>query len=108
VAFVRSLTNGPIGLSLHAALGSVLVLIGLGLAIRAGATRRWGLLALAISGFAGIAGAAASGVRFVGTGNNGASMGMAASWAVAFIAYLIIMFVTFRDGTKERKALITQ
>ena len=41
-AFGRAVANGPVGLSIHVSLGLALVLIGLGLAIRAGRTRRWG------------------------------------------------------------------
>jgi hypothetical protein len=97
VAFVRAVANGPVGLSIHAALGLVLIVVGVGLAVRAGATRRWGLLTLAIVGFLSIAAAAVSGARFVGTGSNGASMGMATSSASAFATYLVMMFLTLRN-----------
>ncbi len=96
-AFGRAVANGPVGLSIHASLGLVLILVGLGLAIRAGRTRRWGLFALATHGFVALVGAAISGARFVGTGQNGASMGMAMAWALAFLAYLLIAILTLRE-----------
>ncbi len=101
-AFARAVANGPVGLSIHASLGLALVVIGLGLALRAAATRRWGLMALAIFGFANLLSASVSGARFVGSGENGASMGMAMSWAFALVSYLVIMFLTSRQRAAQR------
>lgn len=102
IAFGRAVANGPVGLSIHASLGLALILIGLGLAIRAGRTRRWGLFALAIFGLVALVGVADSGARFVGTGQNGASMGMAMSWALATLAYLLIAVPTLRERAAQR------
>jgi len=101
-AFARAVANGPVGLSIHASLGLALVAIGLGLAVRAAATRRRGLLALAIFGFANLVSAAVSGARYVGSGQNGASMGMAMSWAFALASYLVIMFLSSRQLAAQR------
>jgi len=99
-AFARALANGPVGLSIHGSLGLALTIVGLGLAVRAARTRRWALSALAIVGLVSLVGAALSGARFVGTGQNGASMGMAVSWAIAMVSYLLIMYFTMRERVR--------
>ena len=75
-----AISNGPAAVSIHAVLGLALIVTALGLAIRVAATRRGGLIALAILGMAGLTSAAINGTRFAGSGQNGDSMAMAWPW----------------------------
>lgn len=98
----NALANGPVAVSVHIALGLALIITALGLAIPIAATRRGGLIALAVLGLAGLTSAAINGTRFVGTGQNGDSMAMAMAWAVAMLCYLSILFIAGRDRPRRQ------
>jgi hypothetical protein len=92
-AFGRAVTGGPIVLTLHALLGTVLLLSAITLVARTWSIHRTSLLVLAIVGLVAILMAWFSGARFVGTMANGASMAMGISTSVAILCYLVVLFV---------------
>ena len=53
-----------------------------------------------MAGLAALTSAAINGIRFVGTGQNGASMAMALGWAVALLCYVSIMYVAGRPARR--------
>ncbi len=93
-AFGRAVTGGPIALTLHALLGTLLLVSGITLVVRTWSTHRTLLLVLAIVGFVAILMAWFSGARFVGTMANGASMAMGIATGVAILCYVLIVFVS--------------
>ena len=97
-----AVANGPAAVSIHAVLSLALIVIALALIIRAATIRRGSIIALAVLGMAALTSAAINGTRFVGTGQNGASMAMALAWAVAMLCYLSILFIAGRDRPVRR------
>lgn len=91
--FARAIYNGPVGLSIHAVLGVVLLASATAALVRAILVRRAALIAGAVVGFAGILTAGLSGARFVGSGNNAASISMAIAAGVAIGGYALILFI---------------
>jgi hypothetical protein len=98
VAFGRAVTSGPISLTLHALLGTLLLLSAITLVVRTWSIRQTLLLVLAIVGLVAILMAWFSGARFVGTMANGASMAMGLATVVAILCYVLILFVTPADS----------
>jgi hypothetical protein len=96
-AIERAVSNGPVALAIHACLGLALIVTALAIAVGAAISRRAGFLALALVGLAALAGAAYNGTRFVGTGENGASFGMAMAWAGAMLCYLSMLLLVGRE-----------
>lgn len=92
-AIIRAISDGPLAVALHASLGLALIVVGLAIAIQAAAARLSRILGLAVLGLLALAGAAYNGSRFVSTGQNGASFGMALAWAVALLCYLCILYL---------------
>jgi hypothetical protein len=91
---VRAITNGPVGLTLHAILGLILIATATTAIIRTTRIGRELLLVIAVVGLVSILLAGITGARFVGTGDNGASLIMALATAVAILCYALILFVT--------------
>lgn len=89
----RGISDGPVGLSIHAVLGLVLVVSALTALARSIRLGRPVLIALTTVGLAAVVTAALSGARFVGHGDNGSSMGMAIAAGVAIGAYALVLFV---------------
>jgi hypothetical protein len=92
-AFGRAVTGGPVVLTLHALLGTLLLGAGVSVLVRAARIRRGPLTALAGVALVAILLAWVSGTRFVGHGNNGASLGMAVATAVALLCYVTILLL---------------
>jgi hypothetical protein len=92
--FGRAITQGPVGLSIHAALGIILLISAIAALVRAILVRRAALIGAAVVGLLGIALAGLSGSSFVGNGNNTASLAMAYAAGVAIIAYVLILFIS--------------
>jgi hypothetical protein len=92
-AFGRAVTGGPVVLTLHALLGTLLLGAGVSVLVRAARIRRGPLTALAGVALVAILLAWVSGTRFVGHGNIGASLGMAVATAVALLCYVTILFL---------------
>jgi hypothetical protein len=78
-----AIANGPVAVFIHAVLGLALIVVALATAVRAA-----------------LSSAAINGIRFVGTGQNGASMAMALGWAVALLCYLSIMYIASRPARR--------
>ena len=93
-AIGRALANGPAALTVHAALGLLLILGAVSLVVRAAVLRlrlvAW-LSAAAL--LLAIVGAAASGAAFVGSGADGDSLAMALLTGVALLCYAVNLFV---------------
>lgn len=86
-AFGAALASGPASLSIHATLGSLVVLAGISVLIRAVTSHRAGQIILAAVGLLAVLMAWTSGTGFVGDQTNGASMSMAIGTAVALLCY---------------------
>lgn len=91
--FARAITDGPVGLSIHAVLGVVLIVSTISALVRSIAVRRPALIAATAVGLAAVVVAASSGARFVGSGDNAASMSMALAAGVAIGAYVLVLFL---------------
>ncbi|HEY6279444.1 MAG TPA: hypothetical protein VIX86_24300 [Streptosporangiaceae bacterium] len=89
----RALANGPVALSVHAGLGLLLILGALNLLIRAIVSGQRPAAWLSGVAFLAIAGAAAAGASFVGSGRPGASLAMALLTAVALLCYAGNLFL---------------
>jgi hypothetical protein len=92
-AFGRAVADGPVGLSLHAIVGTLLVVTGISAVVRAVLIR--GPLSISLTGVALLALLAAwtSGAKFVGDMDKGPSLTMALATGVALLCYAIILFV---------------
>ena len=90
-AFTWALSHGPVGLGIHAGLGTLLLLAALGLVVQAILARKAASIIFAVVGFLAIIGAWVNGAMFVGNGANGASMGMAISAGVALLCFASIL-----------------
>ena len=95
-----AIANGPVAVSVHVVLGLALIVIALATAVRAALIRHGGIIALAVVGLAALTSAAINGTRFVGTGQNGASMAWALAWAVALLCYLSIIYIAGRPARR--------
>src|SRR5579863_421656 len=91
-AFGRAVVNGPAGLSIHAVLGVVLLVMAIGVVVRSARLRRRLATVLGVIALISIVGAAVNGAGFVGSGANGDSFGMAISAGVALLSYVIALF----------------
>jgi hypothetical protein len=92
-AFGAALANGPVGLALHALLGTLLLVTAIILAIRAVVARMAATIAISVVALLAIITAWLSGARFTGAGADGASFAMALATGVALLCYVIILFV---------------
>ena len=85
-------TRGPIPLSLHAALGALLLASGTAALVRAVGLRQLRLVACASVGILAIGAAAAVGARSLGAPSDAASLAMTSSGALAMLAYAVLLF----------------
>jgi hypothetical protein len=92
-AFGHAVANGPVGLSLHALLGTLLLVTSIGAVVRAVLAGRRPIIALSGVALLAILAAWGSGAKFVGDMANSASLTMALATAVALLCYVIILFV---------------
>ncbi|HWD51024.1 MAG TPA: hypothetical protein VG412_01385 [Acidimicrobiales bacterium] len=92
-AFGHAVADGPVGLSLHAIVGTLLVVTGVSAVVRAALTRS--PLSISVTGVALLAILAAwsSGARFVGDMSKGPSLTMAIATGVALLCYVVLLFV---------------
>ena len=89
----RALANGPAALTVHAALGLLLILGAVNLVIRAAVLRVRPVAWLSAAGLLAIVGAAAGGAAFVSSGADGDSLAMALLTGVALLCYAANLFV---------------
>jgi hypothetical protein len=95
-AFGRAVADGPVTLALHALLGTLLLITAIGIILHAARARNTASTVIAVIAFLAVAGAWASGARFVGSQSSSASFGMAAATAIAVLGYVTILFVPAR------------
>jgi hypothetical protein len=91
--FARAVTRGPVGLSLHAVLGTLLLASAISAVVRAVRARRPALVVLAALGLLAVTGAWMSGAHFVGTDEEPSSLSMAIATGVALFAYATILLL---------------
>ncbi len=93
-AFGAAVANGPVALTLHALLGTLLLVTAITLVIRAVLARKTPATVIGAVALLAIIAAWLAGARFTGDGaDDGASFGMAMATAVALLCYVIILFV---------------
>ena len=86
-AIGRALADGPAALTVHAVLGLLLVVATVAL------VRHVPVIVTSSIGLLAVLAAASSGSRFVSTGSNGASIGMAMATAVAMLCYAVSLYI---------------
>jgi hypothetical protein len=92
-AFGSAVADGPLLLSLHAVLGTLLLVTAVAAVVRALRVGGRSLIALAAAGLAAIVLAWVAGSRFVGNLDRGAALTMAIATAAALLAYTLIIFI---------------
>ena len=92
-AFGAAVADGPVGLAVHAVLGTLLLVTAIALIVRAARVRNTATTVIGAIAFLAVAAAWLSGTRFVGDAADGASFGMAIATGVALLSYVIILFV---------------
>lgn len=98
-AFLDAITNGPVGLALHALLGTLIIVTSAGLVVRAIMSKRTSWSVLAVVGLLSVLVAWLSGVRFVSTADSGPSFFMALMTGVALLCDVLIVFrLTFESS----------
>ena len=100
--FGQAIASGPAGLTLHIALGLLLILAALGFLVQAILARQPTVIAAAVLGLLAMIGAAASGSAFTGSGKDGASMAMALLASVGLLCYGASLFQLPRPATGGR------
>ena len=93
-AFLTAITGGPLSLTLHALLGTLLVLASVAAVVRAARLGKTPLVVITTVGLIAILLAWISGARYVGSGGNDASLTMALATGVAILCYTTIIFIT--------------
>jgi hypothetical protein len=88
-------------LALHTILGLLLVLAAIGLLVRAIMARHRAVIIASAAGLITVIGAAGSGISFLNSRTNGASMGMAMATAVAFLCYALCLFLLGSRGNRR-------
>lgn len=85
--FGQALANGPAGLTLHIAVGLLLIVAALGFLVLAVRARHVGLITAAVVGLLAMVGAAASGGTFTDTDRDSASMAMGVLAVAGLLCY---------------------
>ena len=106
VAFGDAVAHGPVGLALHALLGTLLIVTAASVVVRAALIRHAPLIVVGCVALLAILAAWLSGAKFVGDAANGASFGMALATGVAIVGYAAILFIAVptpgRSATASR------
>ena len=92
-AFGTAATDGPVILSAHAVLGTILLITGVSAVVRAALIRQASLFLITGVSLLGIVVAWLSGARFVGTMTNSASLAMAIAGGVSILCYALVLFL---------------
>jgi hypothetical protein len=92
-AFLAAIADGPIALTLHALIGTLLILTAIAAVVRASFVRRAPLTIVASAGLLAIVLAWLGGTRFVGSGGNGASLVMALATGIGVLCYATIVLI---------------
>jgi hypothetical protein len=91
-----ALSAGPAALTIHAALGLLLVVSALALTVQAALSHSPAVLALSVAGLLAVVAAALAGAGFVSTGRDSASLAMALAAGIALLCDGLIMFLVPR------------
>jgi hypothetical protein len=91
--FVAAVRSGPLLLTLHALLGTLLLVTALAALVRSLRVGATPLTALTATALLAIVVAWLSGSMFVGNDKNGASLAMALATAVAMLCYSLVIFL---------------
>jgi hypothetical protein len=97
--FTRAVADGPVGLSIHALLGVILIISATAALVRSVLVHQPGLIGVTSLGLAAIIVAALSGARFVGDASNTLSMAMAIGAGIAIGAYSLVLFIAGARAT---------
>jgi hypothetical protein len=98
-AFGGAVAHGPVGLALHALLGTLLIVTAVSVVVRAALARQAAPIVIGCVALIAILAAWFSGAKFVSDGANGASFGMALATGVAILGYATILFIAIpRSG----------
>jgi hypothetical protein len=92
--FARAVYSGPVGLSMHAVLGVLLLSTAVSVLVRAALAHQPAAVGLAALGLAALLVAALAAARFIGQPSDTASLVMALATGVAIGAYVITLFTT--------------
>jgi hypothetical protein len=93
--------NGPLLVTLHALLGTLLLITGIAAVVRASRIGRRPLIVLSGSALLATVVAWLSGSAFVGHQRAGASLAMALAAAVAILCYALLIFVLSRPAERR-------
>jgi hypothetical protein len=102
-AFGAAVTGGPVALTLHALLGTLLLITGIAAVVRATLARRTLLICIAILAFVAILVAWVTGTEFVGDMSNGKSLVMAVATALAILCYATLLFIAPTPRSSSRR-----
>jgi hypothetical protein len=91
-AFGGAVTGGPVALTLHALLGTLLLIAGISALVRASLLGRGVLITVSAIALVAILFAWLAGTKFVGNSGSGESLVMALATCVAVICYAGILF----------------
>jgi len=87
------ISNGPVLLSIHAVVGLLLALGGLGLLVQSIMARHWGIAVLSVVGLLALAFASVAGNGYSTTGDGSASTAMAVMAGIALVCYVAILYI---------------
>jgi len=102
-AFSRAVTDGPIVLTVHALLGTILLITGLAAVVRASLARRPLLISMTSSALLALIVAWFAGATFVGDQASGASLAMAIATGLAILCYALILFIVPGTAAGDRQ-----
>ena len=91
--FGAAVGNGPVVLSVHALLGTLLLITATAAVVRSARLRATPLISLSALALLAILAAWLAGATFVGKMNNGSSLTMALAAALALLCYVLIIFI---------------
>jgi hypothetical protein len=95
-----AVSNGPALLSLHAVVGLLLGLAGLGVLVQSIMARRWMVVGVSAVGVLALALASVAGAGFVSTGDTSASMAMSMLTGIALLCYAANLYVLCSSGQR--------
>jgi hypothetical protein len=107
-AFGDAVGHAPVGLALHALLGTLLIVTAVSVVVRAALVRQTPLIVIGCVALVAILAAWLSGSTFVGDAANGASFSMALATGVAILGYATILFVAVPRPTVPQPAPATE
>lgn len=89
----QAVANGPAGLTLHIAVGLLLVVAAIGFLVQAVRARHAGLITAAVVGLLTMVGAAVAGSAFTNAGHDSASMAMGVLAVAGLLCYGISLYL---------------